>query len=73
MISTMQYSQGMKKIRLTPVLVRIRPEAKALLTRASVEQRRSQASIVEFLVMEHLSRYKTTDQRLAAFLGDKHD
>jgi|TARA_R110000803_G_scaffold38307_1_gene82688 hypothetical protein len=69
----MQYSQGMKKIRLTPVLVRIRPEAKALLTRASVEQRRSQASIVEFLVMEHLSRYKTTDQRLAAFLGDKHD
>ena len=69
----MKYYSGMKKIKLTPVLVRIRPEAKALLVRASLEQRRSQASIVEFLVMEHLSRYKTTDQRLAAFLGDKDD
>jgi hypothetical protein len=69
----MLYHSGMKKIKLTPVLVRIRPEAKALLVRASLEQRRSQASIVEFLVMEHLSRYKTTDQRLAAFLGDKDD
>lgn len=69
----MLYHSGMKKIKLTPVLVRIRPEAKALLVRASLEQRRSQASIVEFLVMEHLSRYKTTDQRLAAFLRDKDD
>ena len=69
----MLYHSGMKEIKLTPVLVRIRPEAKALLVRASLEQRRSQASIVEFLVMEHLSRYKTTDQRLAAFLGDKDD
>lgn len=69
----MLYHSGMKKIKMTPVLVRIRPEAKALLVRASLEQRRSQASIVEFLVMEHLSRYKTTDQRLAAFLGDKDD
>jgi hypothetical protein len=69
----MLYHSGMKKIKLTPVLVRIRPEAKALLVRASLEQRRSQASIVEFLVMEHLSRYKTTDQRLAAFLGDNNE
>ena len=69
----MLYHSGMKKIKLTPVLVRIRPEAKALLVRASLEQRRSQASIVEFLVLEHLSRYKTTDQRLAAFLGDKNE
>lgn len=69
----MKYYSGMKKIKLTPMLVRVRPEAKALLLRASVEQRRSQASIVEFLILEHLSRYKTTDQRLAAFLGDKDD
>lgn len=69
----MLYHSGMKKIKLTPVLVRIRPEAKALLVRASLEQRRSQASIVEFLVLEHLSKYKTTDQRLAAFLGDKNE
>jgi len=69
----MLYHSGMKKIKLTPVLVRVRPEAKALLHRASVEQRRSQASIVEYLIMEHLARYKTTDQRLAAFLGDKHE
>ena len=69
----MKYYSGMEKIKLTPVLVRIRPEAKALLVRASLEQRRSQASIVEFLVLEHLSKYKTTDQRLAAFLGDKNE
>ena len=69
----MKYYSGMKKIKLTPMLVRVRPEAKALLLRASVEQRRSQASIVEFLILEHLSRYKTTDQRLAAFLGDNHE
>jgi len=69
----MKYYSGMKKIKLTPMLVRVRPEAKALLLRASVEQRRSQASIVEFLILEHLSRYKTTDQRLAAFLGDNNE
>jgi hypothetical protein len=69
----MKYYSGMKKIKLTPMLVRVRPEAKALLLRASVEQRRSQASIVEFLILEHLSRYKTTDQRLAAFLGDSNE
>ena len=69
----MKYYSGMEKIKLTPMLVRVRPEAKALLLRASVEQRRSQASIVEFLILEHLSRYKTTDQRLAAFLGDNNE
>lgn len=69
----MKYYSGMKKIKLTPMLVRVRPEAKALLLRASIEQRRSQASIVEFLILEHLSRYKTTDQRLAAFLGDNNE
>ena len=50
----MKYYSGMKKIKLTPMLVRVRPEAKALLLRASVEQRRSQASIVEFLILEPL-------------------
>ena len=69
----MKYYSGMKKEKLTPMLVRIRPLAKALLLRAAEEQRRSQASIVEYLILEHLQRYKTTDQRLAAFLGDNNE
>lgn len=58
----------MMKPKLTPIMVRVRPAAKELLERASEDQRRSQASIVEALLLEHLTKYKTTHQRLAEML-----
>jgi len=58
----------MKKPILVPIMVRVRPHAKELLARASEDQRRSQASIVEQLILDHLTKYKTTDQRLAEML-----
>jgi hypothetical protein len=57
------------KTDVVPVMVRIRPVAKQLLVQAATDQRRSQASIVDMLIMEGLSRqYATTDQRLSALL-----
>jgi hypothetical protein len=58
------------KIKNVPVLVRIRPSSKELLIRAAKDQRRSQASVVEYLIVDNLSRqYASTDDRLIRFLG----
>jgi hypothetical protein len=57
------------KIQVIPVMVRIRPQAKELLVAASRDQRRSQASIVEELIIEGLARkYSSLDVRLSAML-----
>lgn len=62
------HSRPMKQ-KLIPLMVRIRPSAKELLIKAARDQRRSQASIVESLIMSGLStQYSSTAQRLEAML-----
>jgi len=57
------------KINVIPVMVRIRPQAKELLMAAAADQRRSQASIVEELIIDGLARkYSSLDVRLSAML-----
>ena len=53
-----------------PLLVRIRPSSKQLLEKAAVQQRRSQASLVDTLIVDNLSReYADTDDRLNKFFS----
>lgn len=53
-----------------PLLVRIRPSSKQLLEKAAVQQRRSQASLVDTLIVDNLSRdYSDTDERLNKFFS----
>jgi hypothetical protein len=53
-----------------PLLVRIRPSSKLLLEKAAEQQRRSQASVVDTLIVDNLSReYSDTDDRLNKFLN----
>lgn len=62
------HSPSMKQ-KLIPVMVRIRPSAKELLLKAAKDQRRSQASIVESLIVSGLSpQYSSTVQRLESML-----
>lgn len=63
----------MNKPKFIPLMVRVNPEAKTMLEQAAKEQRRSQASLVEMLILEHLTKYRTTTQRIGAFLGARHD
>jgi len=53
-----------------PTLVRLRPEAKAMLMRAAKEQRRSQSSLVDTLIVDNLGQYRDLSDRLAAMLDD---
>jgi predicted transcriptional regulator len=58
--------------KLSPFLVRLRPETRALLDRAAEDQRRSRASLIDQAVSEMLgNRYTGTSDRLAAMLGTK--
>ena len=50
------------------ILVRVRPAAKDLLVGAAKEQRRSQAAIVEELIVENLSQYQGVSDRLNALI-----
>ena len=63
----------MKPPKLIPLMVRVSQEAKALLEQAAREQRRSQASLVELLILEHLTKHRTAHQRIGAFLGTRND
>ena len=57
-----------------PLLVRIRPASKQLLEKAAVKQRRSQASLVDTLIVDNLSReYADTDDRLDKFFNGAKD
>lgn len=52
------------------LLIRLRPETRALLDKAAWDQRRSRASIIDQLVLESLTqRYNTTTDRLNKMLG----
>ena len=60
----------MKRL-LVPTMMRISPRAKKLLQAASDEQRKSQAAIVETLILDHLFKYADTNERLDQFLRRK--
>ena len=49
-------------------VIRMRPDARALLDAASEDQRRSRASIIEALVREHLAKYEKPAARLDRML-----
>jgi uncharacterized protein (DUF1778 family) len=52
------------------LLIRLRPETRALLDRAAGEQRRSRASIIDQMLNETLQqRYNSTHDRLNRMLG----
>ena len=57
-----------------PLLVRIRPSSKQLLEKAAEKQRRSQASLVDTLIVDNLSReFADTDDRLNKFFNGAKD
>jgi hypothetical protein len=57
------------KTHLVPIMVRIRPESKALLLKAAKSQRRSQASLIDTMIIDTLQRqYGSTDERLSQLL-----
>jgi uncharacterized protein (DUF1778 family) len=62
------------KQKTVPLLVRIRPSSKQLLEKAAEQQRRSQASLVDTLIVDNLSReFSDTDDRLNKFLNGAKD
>lgn len=55
-----------------PVMVRLKPETRALLEKAKNDQRRSMASLIDEAVREMLTpRYAAVSDRLSRFLGDR--
>ena len=58
----------MQKRTLVPTMMRLSVRAKSLLEKASFEQRKSQAAIIDTLIIEHLYRYASTNDRLNQFL-----
>ena len=53
-------------------MVRLRPETRALLEKAKVDQRRSMASLIDEAVKEMLTaRYAPVNERISRFLGPK--
>lgn len=55
-----------------PVMVRLRPETRALLEKAKVDQRRSMASLIDEAVKEMLTaRYAPVNERVSRFLGPR--
>ena len=60
------------KPKLQPFLVRLHPDTRAMLDRATVEQRKSRAAIIDEAIREMLEdQYKGIDERLDSFLGAK--
>ena len=53
-----------------PTMIRLRADTRALLEKASSDQRRSMASLVDESIKEHLSaRYAPVSDRITRFLG----
>lgn len=53
-----------------PFLIRLRPQARALLDAAASDQRRSRASLVDQLIRDHLKQYENTNARLDRMLSN---
>lgn len=59
-----------KRPKLQPFLVRLHPDTRAMLDRATEEQRRSRAAIIDEAIREMLGdRYTGVEDRLNALLG----
>lgn len=54
-----------------PFLIRLRPQARALLDAAASDQRRSRASLVDQLIRDHLKQYEDTNSRLDRMLSNE--
>jgi hypothetical protein len=68
-IDSMKHTFNKPKIETQQLLVRVRPQAKVLLQKASIDQRKSQSAIVETLIIDGLSAvYSSSDDRIQAFL-----
>jgi hypothetical protein len=53
-----------------PFIIRLRPDTRALLDAAAIDQRRSRASLIDELIRHALTdRYTGTQTRLDALLG----
>lgn len=52
-------------------MLRLTPRAKKLLETASFEQRRSQAAVVEHLILNHLYQYAEMNDRLNIMLAKR--
>ena len=53
-----------------PFIIRLRPDTRALLDAAAIDQRRSRASLIDELIRHALTdRYTGTQTRLNALLG----
>lgn len=61
-----------QKSELFPLLVRLRPKAKALLDQAATEQGKTRASIVDQALLELLEpKFSGVQDRLNAMLGKR--
>lgn len=70
MISWRNTKGGKMENKYNTLLIRLRPETRALLDKAADDQRRSRASIIDQLLLESLQqRYNTTTDRLNKMLG----
>jgi len=56
---------------MKPILIRLRPDARALLDRAADQQRQSRASIIEGLIHAHLVQTGDVQVRLKRLLGPR--
>ncbi len=53
-----------------PFIIRLRPDTRALLDAAAIDQRRSRASLIDELIRQSLAdRYTGTANRIDALLG----
>lgn len=53
-----------------PFIIRLRPDTRALLDAAAIDQRRSRASLIDELIRHALTdRYTDTSNRVNALLG----
>jgi len=62
-----------RKRTFIPTMMRLTPRAKKLLELAAVEQRRSQASVLEQLIVDHLYRYAAIQERLNMMLAKEKE
>jgi uncharacterized protein (DUF1778 family) len=64
----------MNEPKFYPLLVRLRPRAKALLDEAAAHQLRSRASLIDEAILAMLDgKYTGLDDRLNAFLGRERE
>jgi hypothetical protein len=70
MVSMRYYIGVYMSIENKPFIIRLRPDTRALLDAAAIDQRRSRASLIDELIRRALTdRYTGTANRVNALLG----